>query len=177
MMTLWAERLLHYPYMCCSVVPLRCHVARRIPQLPHLCWTSLDIFKRYGMHPRPVKRQRPTAQTLQFDISTSWDYSTREYANIEKVREQVYITYCVEFPAWKLILVISRLPQEGQSTGAPFRPKAAIGVEVLNRCWETGRFCVKICCVGICDSVVVTISGCFWGSMVLSFGIYDWLVI
>jgi hypothetical protein len=29
-----------YAWMCCSVVPLRCQVARRTPQRPHLCWTS-----------------------------------------------------------------------------------------------------------------------------------------
>lgn len=71
MTRLLREHFHFYPWMCVSVVPLRCHVAIKTPQLPHLCWISFVWFMTYGRHPRQSVIQRAAPQTLKQTHSQS----------------------------------------------------------------------------------------------------------
>jgi len=50
---------------CTSAVPpLRCHVASKVPQFPHVCLAFLQLEIQYGIHPRQIQTQRARASRL-----------------------------------------------------------------------------------------------------------------
>ena len=78
-----------------SVRPLRCQIASKVPQCPHLCFTSLNAVTMYGIHPRQRITQNRAAAALQFHGGVISTISFYLRFTIPKVkREKQKLTWC-----------------------------------------------------------------------------------